>query len=423
MLRRPFLVDSGLSCQVNLPSEFEEDSDNAELPNRSSWQLLEDGVPLPRPHSFHNDVRVMGGGRHSHWNGFLLFSSSDNSDPQTNGRRYALRWNGPGPRPWLDQFETTSADHDRRRWRMPAAPVGKCEGVIALFGDSFCGSTLINCVLGAHSRIYGGSELRWLVETPGQVACAVCGSACRMWSGEALESARNPSTIYDIVSRNFGRPIVCDSSKISSWFSQTLTSDMTTAKVLITKHPVRHLASHLAKLGQPVAKENIDEILAHLRWFYSGYVVRGELRGARSKLLGGTTTVCNFHLRYEDFVADPLQSLEPILSHVGLQKERSMLNWSTAPAHHIGGNIAPLVQICDAIHPLHMGREKYRRRGIFLDDSYKEVLSPEMIAYARRSPNYQWLQKRFYPRFGLLGFHPRMAMWPRTRSKKFAAES
>jgi len=36
-------------------------------------------------------VRQLGGGRYSVWGNFLYFSSSDNSDPRTNGRVYRLR--------------------------------------------------------------------------------------------------------------------------------------------------------------------------------------------------------------------------------------------------------------------------------------------------------------------------------------------
>lgn len=57
----------------------------------SVCRLLENGVPLPHPHSRHNEIRESGAGRYSHWTeSSLYFSASDSSDPRTNGRRYEL---------------------------------------------------------------------------------------------------------------------------------------------------------------------------------------------------------------------------------------------------------------------------------------------------------------------------------------------
>lgn len=58
-------------------------------------RLFEDGKPLAHAQSSHADIRTLGAGRYSHWDfsvgPFILFSTSDNSDPNTNGRRYEFR--------------------------------------------------------------------------------------------------------------------------------------------------------------------------------------------------------------------------------------------------------------------------------------------------------------------------------------------
>jgi hypothetical protein len=61
-------------------------------PGRESSRLVlaEDTVPLGPAHAPHADIRTKGGGRFSHWTVAILFSSSDNSDPRTNGRLYTL---------------------------------------------------------------------------------------------------------------------------------------------------------------------------------------------------------------------------------------------------------------------------------------------------------------------------------------------
>lgn len=58
---------------------------------QSNLVLFEDGLPLARAHSMHASIRDEGGGRYSHWQDYLLFSASDGSDPQTNGRQYSLK--------------------------------------------------------------------------------------------------------------------------------------------------------------------------------------------------------------------------------------------------------------------------------------------------------------------------------------------
>lgn len=67
----------------------------------SSLVLHEDGIPLAHPHSLHKAIRQFGRGRYSHWTpsnqrdrdgygGMLLFSSSDQTNPNDNGREYSV---------------------------------------------------------------------------------------------------------------------------------------------------------------------------------------------------------------------------------------------------------------------------------------------------------------------------------------------
>jgi len=58
--------------------------------SRSPLVLLEDGAPLGPGHTLHDDIRELGSGRYSHWGPNLYFSTSDNSNPLANGRRYEI---------------------------------------------------------------------------------------------------------------------------------------------------------------------------------------------------------------------------------------------------------------------------------------------------------------------------------------------
>ena len=57
---------------------------------RSCVFVLEDGKQLPYPHAAHDDIDRHGAGRFSHWYNTMLFSATDGSDPNNNGRRYEL---------------------------------------------------------------------------------------------------------------------------------------------------------------------------------------------------------------------------------------------------------------------------------------------------------------------------------------------
>jgi hypothetical protein len=57
--------------------------------------VYENGIPLAAPNALHDAIKDSGDGGYSIWDGNLFFSSSDNTDPRTNGRKYELEW----PRP------------------------------------------------------------------------------------------------------------------------------------------------------------------------------------------------------------------------------------------------------------------------------------------------------------------------------------
>ena len=71
-----------------------EDAADDRSGNASPLLLFEDGRAVGPPHSLHAEIREKGGGRYSHWRGYLWFSTSDNSDPRSNGRRYIARVGG-----------------------------------------------------------------------------------------------------------------------------------------------------------------------------------------------------------------------------------------------------------------------------------------------------------------------------------------
>jgi hypothetical protein len=84
--------DEGAAFRVpiagQMPWPWQGASDTNSDPRQSRLILFEDGRPLGPPHQAHAEIRFLGNGRYSHWDNYILFSTSDNSDPRTNGRHY-----------------------------------------------------------------------------------------------------------------------------------------------------------------------------------------------------------------------------------------------------------------------------------------------------------------------------------------------
>lgn len=89
LLRGPFERQGARGYFVTVLS-LRSEADSNERPARSPVRLCEDGKLIGMPHSLHDDVRGKGGGLFSHWLDGFLFSTPDNTDPNSNGRRYTL---------------------------------------------------------------------------------------------------------------------------------------------------------------------------------------------------------------------------------------------------------------------------------------------------------------------------------------------
>src|ERR1044072_9455116 len=89
----PSLVHSDLGyayrAHINAPFPYVLPGDDLVAGNRSTLRLFENEKPLGPPHTFHVVIRNQGKGAFSHFGDTLVFSSSNGTDPRTNGYRYA----------------------------------------------------------------------------------------------------------------------------------------------------------------------------------------------------------------------------------------------------------------------------------------------------------------------------------------------
>ncbi len=89
-LQAPFIHRGGYAWTANL-EHYADVCDTSEHPRRSRIMLYEDGAPLGFAHALHAHIQSHGGSRYSHWENTLIFSTTDNSDPNKNGRQYSVR--------------------------------------------------------------------------------------------------------------------------------------------------------------------------------------------------------------------------------------------------------------------------------------------------------------------------------------------
>lgn len=105
ILEAPFRPEGPFGWVARLPAELHSLTDGNEEPSRSRLQLFEGEAALGPAHGVHETIRNVGGGRYSFWYGAVYFATSDNSDPNSNGRTYTAR---------------LPADPERKTWPLPA---------------------------------------------------------------------------------------------------------------------------------------------------------------------------------------------------------------------------------------------------------------------------------------------------------------
>lgn len=109
-LKKPFQREQGHCWQIRL-SEYEASADTGEKPQQSMLALYENDRQIGAAHSIHSHIREYGQGRYSHWGQYLYFSSTDNTDPNKNGRKYSVKVSQPlSPEELKSLIENTASD-------------------------------------------------------------------------------------------------------------------------------------------------------------------------------------------------------------------------------------------------------------------------------------------------------------------------
>ena len=154
VLAHPYRHDGGMRWVADLPSELSNDTDNNDQPYQSPLRLLEYRTELGSGHALHATIQDPGEGRYSFWMGVVYFSTSDGSDPNTNGRTYSVERAlvRPASRSVLRAIAPASTG---QQWSAPDRPL-RC----AVLGLGNRGRALTRIAAGL-----AGVEIAWLVDT------------------------------------------------------------------------------------------------------------------------------------------------------------------------------------------------------------------------------------------------------------------
>jgi len=121
--------------------------------------------------------------------------------------------------------------------------------VVCLLGTGHCGSTLLDLLLGSHSRVFSLGEFHSIYKTVREMRrgespriCVVCQGECKFWNERASASilnlyysrktllnavlgkaARYVYNPYHFIFKWSGKPVIVDSSKHPGWFKSQFT--------------------------------------------------------------------------------------------------------------------------------------------------------------------------------------------------------
>lgn len=226
--------------------------------------------------------------------------------------------------------------------------------VIFIMGVGHSGSTLLELILGSHSKILGLGELANLQEkldsNPSEPArlCSICPGECELWNSRADISVlnryfsnrkrystlvrqiyRQRKSIYQYFFEWFDAPILVDSSKRVSWIQRQLQPAVHWRKITpillyITRDGRAVMNSYLRKYADATAeavsrnwKDNVERMEDFFRRF------------------NGPKTM----LAYESLAVKPYETTYWLTDFLGLRFEPEMLQYWKHDHHTCNGNL------------------------------------------------------------------------------------
>lgn len=245
--------------------------------------------------------------------------------------------------------------------------------VAFILGDGYSGSTLLDLILGSHSRMVGLGEIDAdsfdaFLEQNQLCTCLLRARECHFWS-------RVSGRLRELTGRESFRLGAADASLLAETRNTidllTAVKDVSSAEILVDSSKRLRRARMLAASG--AVRPKVIHLIRDGRGVAYSYAKRGKqfreavlqwqtVNARIEDWLGGVGAPDGISLRYEDLCARPEEAVRGVCEFLGVNWEPPMMLYGKKTHHNVRGN------------PM-----RFRSRGsaIKLDESWKDVLGED----------------------------------------------
>jgi len=284
--------------------------------------------------------------------------------------------------------------------------------VVCLLGTGHCGSTLLDLLLGSHSRVFSLGEFHSIYKTVREMRrgespriCVVCQGECKFWNERASASilnlyysrktllnavlgkaARYVYNPYHFIFKWSGKPVIVDSSKHPGWFKSQFSPkyaafDIDQYLIYICRDGRAVVNSYLRKYPERGVRnitETWKEQVLSMNAYYEQFPEGRKMR-----------------VHYEELASAPEKTMREVCERLGLEYEPPMLRYWEHEHHHIGGNAGTARMIMKyrekesqqssrewmERHKEYFDNQYYEQQGlnIRLDERWKTEFAPENL--------------------------------------------
>lgn len=292
----------------------------------------------------------------------------------------------------------------------------KAEGVYAVVGMPYSGSTLLSFILGSNDKVYNGADLHHLNPEKRGV-CSLHKNECRVLNSQALERVYSHfgscDEWYDEIAGVTGRPYIFDASKQISFFKEVLpVTEKKLVIIALNKHPMRALASDIfnrlfdRKLKIKALAEirsymdqNKEEVKTFLKQRLKAIKKDVEERSKLLNEVSGRENVVKIkNIKYENYIKNPDRVCSELLSFFELEYKEDFLDYEKYEHHPVTGNMAPIWKIRSKGEEQQGDEKNYRKSfymksssSIVIDNKFKEIFTGKEIKWIESQVEYREL--------------------------------
>lgn len=221
--------------------------------------------------------------------------------------------------------------------------------VVLILGTGHCGSTLLDLILGSHSKMFSLGEVYRVVSSdPPVPICDICEEDCEFWKPTLLKSIQNIYT--DNLPKQIGRKLGVLEAIEVSFYKKLFEASKKNILVDSSKNP-----GWINRNGKVLESSNIKPILLYLsrdgRAVVNSYFRKYPERGlehiahnwnsrvtAINECFTSWPSESKVHIRYEDLAKNPIATIKKLMEFIQLPYEEEMMHFWEHDHHLVNGN-------------------------------------------------------------------------------------